>query len=302
MKKVLITGSNGLLGQKLVALMAGQPGYEIIATSRGNNRLPFSAGYRYCSMDITSAEETEAVISTEKPDVIIHTAAMTHVDQCEADKEGCWSQNVYAVGLLAEICARLDIFLLHLSTDFIFDGANGPYKETDEANPVSFYGWSKLAAERLVLHSKARHAIARTVLVYGIAHDMSRSNIILWVRDALKKGQAIKVVTDQWRTPTLAEDLAKGCMLIAENEAEGIFHLSGKDFLTPYEMALEAAAYFGLDDSLITPVDASTFTQPGKRPPKTGFIIDKAVDTLGYTPVSFKEGIAFLASQVERPY
>ncbi|MGB3466900.1 MAG: sugar nucleotide-binding protein, partial [Cyclobacteriaceae bacterium] len=150
------------------------------------------------------------------------------------------------------------------------------------------------------IDSGIRWAIARTVLVYGIAHDMSRSNIILWVKKSLEEGTAIRVVNDQWRTPTLAEDLAKGCYLIAEKQAEGIFNISGKDLLNPYQMAIMTADYFGLDKSLITEVDGSTFTQPAKRPPKTGFVLDKAQSVLAYEPVSFKEGIAILAEQLSK--
>ena len=299
MKKILVTGSNGLLGQKLIELLVNTKNIQVIATARGQNRLPFINGYTYHSMDITKHEEIEAVISTTLPDVIIHGAAMTNVDQCEFEKENCWAQNVKAVEDLVNICAKHDIFLCHVSTDFIFDGAAGPYLENADANPLSFYGWSKLAAEFTVKNSSIRWAIARTVLVYGVAFDMSRSNIILWVKKSLEDGKNIKVVTDQWRTPTLAEDLAMGTYLIAEKEAEGIFNISGKDLLTPYEMAVMTADYFNLDQSLITTADSSTFSQPAKRPAKTGFILEKANRVLGYQPHSFKEGIGILAEQVK---
>jgi dTDP-4-dehydrorhamnose reductase len=184
------------------------------------------------------------------------------------------------------------------STDFIFDGKSGPYREDDLPNPISFYGWSKYAAEKAVIHSGIEWAIARTVLVYGIAHDMSRSNIILWVKKSLEEGKQIKVVTDQFRTPTLAEDLATGCFLIAEKKAQGIFHISGKDFLTPFEMAIMASDYFSLDKSLISPTDASLFTQPARRPPRTGFDLTKSRELLGYNPHSFQEGIAIVAGQM----
>jgi dTDP-4-dehydrorhamnose reductase len=297
-KRILITGANGLLGQKLVGLLLQQPHIELIATGRGENRLPVTEGYVYYSLDITRSEEVNEVMERAKPDVVIHTAAMTNVDQCESEKEACWAQNVTAVEYLINACKTQGAFLLHLSTDFIFDGKEGPYTEEAEANPLSFYGWSKLAAEHLVRHSTIRWAIARTVLVYGIAHDMSRSNIILWVKNSLENGKAIQVVTDQWRTPTLAEDLAMGCFLIADKEAEGVFNLSGKDFLTPYEMAIQTADYFGLDKALISPADSTTFTQPAKRPARTGFMLDKAHDLLGYNPHRFQEGIALVASQL----
>lgn len=298
-KKILVTGSNGLLGQKLVEQLVNDKDVELIATSRGANRLKGVEGYRYIPMNIVQQVEVQRVILEVQPEVIIHTAAMTNVDQCETSKEDCWAQNVYAVQYLAEAAKNVNAYFLHLSTDFIFDGLEGPYSETTNANPVSFYGWSKWAAEKILLHdSVLNYGIARTVLVYGIAQDMSRSNIVLWVKKSLEEGKKINVVTDQWRTPTLAEDLAAGCLLMAKKEAKGIYNISGKDFLNPYEMAIKTADFFHLDKSLISKASAATFSQTAKRPPKTGFIIDKAIKNLGYSPKSFEEGIALLASQI----
>ena len=296
--KILITGSNGLLGQKLVHLLAQKADIQLIATSRGGNRLAFKNGYEYQEMDITNAQQVEEVIGKNRPDAIIHTAALTQVDDCELQKEDCWQKNVKALEYLADACEKYEVFLCHLSTDFVFDGEAGPYSEGDKPSPISFYGWSKYAAEEVVKRSKCSWAIVRTVLVYGIVEDMSRSNIILWVKNSLEANKPIKVVTDQLRTPTLAEDLAMGCWLIVNQKSEGIFHISGKDFLTPYEMAIKAADFFQLDKSLISQVDSSNFTQPAKRPPRTGFILDKAISVLGYNPVSFEEGIGILAEQM----
>ena len=225
---------------------------------------------------------------------------MTNVDQCETEKDACWDLNVKAVEYLLEASKKHSSFFVHLSTDFIFDGKEGPYDENAEANPLSFYGLSKYAAEKLVINSDIKWAIARTVLVYGIAHDMSRTNIILWVKNLLEQGKSINVVNDQWRTPTLAEDLADGCILIAQKEAEGIFNISGKDLLNPFQMAIMTADYFNLDKSLIIEVDGTKFTQPAKRPAKTGFILDKPIEVLGYNPKTFQEGIAFVAEQIEK--
>ncbi len=298
-KKILITGSNGLLGQKLVSLLVNQSDIHLIATAKGKNRLPFTEGYEYQEMDITNPEQVAEVIEQVKPNAIIHTAAMTNVDHCEFEKDLCWAMNVKAVEYLVEACEKYDIYFCHLSTDFVFDGAAGPYSEEAQPSPVSYYGWTKYAAEEVVKRFKGGWSIARTVLVYGIVSDMSRSNIILWVKKSLEEGKNIKVVTDQFRTPTLAEDLAKGCWLMTDKEAEGIFHISGKDFLTPYEMAIKTADFFHLDKSLISEADSSNFTQPAKRPPRTGFILDKAIAVLGYNPVSFEEGIAVVAEQTK---
>lgn len=297
-KKILVTGANGLLGQKLIELLRNESSVEVTATARGANRLPFTDGYEYRSMDITDEGNVLRVFDAVKPDVVLHTAAMTNVDQCEAEKEACWNQNVTAVEHIVKACGQQSAFLVHVSTDFIFDGLDGPYAEDATPNPISFYGWSKYAAEKVVSSSSIRWAIARTVLVYGIAHDMSRSNIVLWVKKSLEDGKQIKVVDDQWRSPTLAEDLAMGCYLIARKGAEGIYNISGKDFLSPYEMAMATAGFFGLDKSLIERADSTTFSQPARRPPKTGFVLDKAEKDLGYAPKSFSEGIAILAGQL----
>ncbi len=300
MMKLLITGSNGLLGQKLIQLIGSDANYEVIATSRGKNRLNTSDDYVYHSMDVTDQNDVLQVITKFKPDVIIHTAAMTNVDTCETEKEACQRLNVDAVAYLIEAASANNCFLLHLSTDFIFDGSEGPLTEEAVPNPISIYGESKLASEKLLVESDIKWAIVRTVLVYGIAQDMSRTNIILWVKKSLEEQKDIKVVNDQWRTPTLAEDLAIGCFLIAKNKVEGVFNIAGKDFLTPYEMALKTAAYFNLKTDTMTLADSSSFTQTAKRPPKTGLAIDKARRVLGYAPRSFDEGIAIVAGQISQ--
>ena len=298
--KILITGSNGLLGQKLVNLLADKTDFDFIATARGKNRIKSIEGFAYRTLDITSQQDVDKVILEEKPNVVIHTAAMTNVDQCEDEKELCDSMNVDAVAYLAKACEEIEAHLIHLSTDFIFDGEDGPYDESSiQPNPISYYGESKLRAEHILYNSKVRWTIARTVLVYGITEGMSRSNIILWVKSSVESGKQINVVTDQYRSPTLAEDLAMGCYLIAQKGATGIYNISGEEVLTPYEMAIQTADFFSLDKSFINETDGSKFQQRAKRPPKTGFIITKAKKELGYQPHTFSEGIAILQKQVE---
>jgi len=297
-KKILITGSNGLLGQKLVAQLATSDTFELIATSRGANRISKISGFTYEPMDITSKSDVLRVFDLYKPDVLINTAAMTNVDACENDKEGCWELNVTAVEYLITASEKHSTDFIHLSTDFIFDGEAGPYKETDEPNPLSFYGESKLASEKALQNSNCKWTIARTIIVYGIVEDMSRSNIVLWAKGALEKKQKLTIVNDQFRSPTLAEDLAKGCILIAEKEAQGIYNLSGKDTMSIVELVRRVASYYNLDESYIEEISSASLNQAAKRPPKTGFILDKAINDLGYSPVSFEEGIKFVETQL----
>jgi dTDP-4-dehydrorhamnose reductase len=295
--RILITGANGLLGQKLVALLQQHSTFYTIATARTPLVQSLSNG-EFHKLDITQAAEVDAVISKTKPDVIIHTAAMTQVDQCETDQEACILNNVTAVRYLVDACSKNKIRLIHISTDFVFDGSHGPLDELAEPNPVNFYGESKLQAEQLIRASNIDWCILRTVLVYGVTADMSRSNIVLWVKKSLEEGKQINVVNDQWRTPTLAEDLAMGCYLAALKKATGIYNISGKDFITPYDIAIQTADFFSLDKSLIAATNSSTFKQPARRPLITGFIITKAKQELGYEPHTFRAGLQLLASQL----
>ena len=292
--KLLITGANGLLGQKLVQLLSDEKA-SFLATSQGPSRIQ-TADIDYLTLDVANRDQVIKVVREYSPTVIINTAAMTQVDQCETDREKCWQLNVMAVVHLIEACSQIDAHLIHLSTDFIFDGLNGPYKEDDEPNPVNFYGQSKWAAEKLLYESNIKWSIARTILVYGATPGVSRSNIMLWVKRNLESGKSIQVVDDQVRTPTLVEDLAVGCFQIARQSAYGIYHISGADLLTPYNIARITARYFSLDASLINKTNSEVFKQPAKRPLKTGFIIEKACQDLGYQPHSFEAGLAITAS------
>ena len=242
-------------------------------------------------MDITNPEQMDAVIDTFNPDVIIHTAAMTQVDDCEFEKESCVALNIESVEYLAKKSKRAGFRLVHLSTDFIFDGTKKMYQEDDEPNPLSYYGWSKLEAEKRVLSYADNFAILRTVLVYGQVADMSRSNIILWAYNTLKEGKAAKVVDDQFRTPTLAEDLAQGCILAAKSDAQGVFNIAGKDYIGIYELVNQIADLYDLSMENISKVSSTTLNQPAKRPPITGLDIQKARKILGYEPHSLEEGI-----------
>lgn len=311
MKRILITGSNGLLGQKLVYLLLEinkkNPNlYEIYATSRGENRLIRKEGYHYYDLDITKQEQVRHIFHTIKPHIVINTAAMTNVDQCEIQQEACNLLNIHAVDFQIKALEQLQHetinytpHFIHLSTDFVFDGEAGPYAETDKPNPISFYGNSKYQAELLVQKSKLNWAIVRTIIVYGVVDNMSRSNLVLWAKKALENGENIKVINDQFRAPTLAEDLAEGCLLIAEKKANGIFNISGKHTYSILELVNQIADFWHLNKDLIQVVSSQTLNQPAKRPPRTGFVLDKAIHTLGYQPKTFQEGLVIVDKQLK---
>ncbi len=296
---ILVTGSNGLLGQKLTDLYLKNSNIHLVATGVGSNRHPIKEGYHYEEMDITNDEQVTSIIAKYKPSVVIHTAAMTQVDDCEFQKESCVKLNIDAVRNLAILSANYDFHLVHLSTDFIFDGTHPMYTEEDEARPLSYYGWSKLEAERMVLEYAPKYSILRTILVYGQVSDMSRSNIILWAYNTLRDGKKAKVVDDQYRTPTLAEDLAMGCFLAAEKKVNGIFNIAGKDYLSIIELVKKVSEMFGFSMETIETVSSNTLNQPAKRPPITGLNITKARKVLGYEPHTLEEGIRICLGKLD---
>ncbi len=289
--KILVTGANGFLGHYLVPLLL-EKGYSVIATGKGPGRLPGTSHPRftYASLDFTDPWRVHDAFESFQPDVVVHAGAMSRPDACEKNQAAAYAVNVEGTVHLLLNAGEQKSFFIFLSTDFIFDGEKGLYTEEDQPAPLNYYGRTKCEAEAAVREYPFDWAIVRTVLVYG-APLPGRPHILSVVRDKLEKGEAFSLVDDQWRTPTYAGDLAKGIAAIIQKKASGIFHLSGRDRLTPYRMALQEAEWLGLEASLISPVTAADFTEPAKRPLLTGFRIDKAEKFLGYDPVSFAEGL-----------
>ena len=296
--KILITGSNGLLGQKLLHKLRKDSLFEFIATSKGENRVSEKNGYTYFDLDITNNDTVTKIIESEKPQVVINTAAMTNVDLCEDEKEACDALNVDAVKYLADACANIDAHLIQISTDFIFDGEDGPYKEDDEPNPLSYYGLSKLKSEQLLQSHNVKWTVLRTIIVFGVGEKLSKGNIVLWAKGALSKGDPLNIIDDQFRAPTLAEDLADICILAAKKKAFGIFNASGKDIMSIYEIVERIAKYYGNSTENLNKISTATLKQKAVRPPKTGFILDKSRNELGYNPHSFEECLTIIDQQL----
>ena len=291
---ILMTGSNGLLGQKIVSQLLNS-GVEFIASSKGENRNPACPANQYLSLDILSQEEIIAVFHQVKPTHIIHTAALTNVDYCELNPEMCYALNVKATALLINEANKINAHFQLLSTDFIFDGENGPYTETDVPNPLSHYATSKWQAEQLLNESANKNwSIVRTIIVYGQGHQLSRSNLIIWARDALLAKQEISVVDDQFRAPTWADDLAWACIQLCLSGKVGVFNACGPETLSIYEIVFRIARFYGCDTTLIKKTNSSTLNQAAKRPPKTGLILTKSKTEIGYNPKSLEETLALL--------
>jgi dTDP-4-dehydrorhamnose reductase len=292
--KVLITGSNGLLGQKLVDLCLSQ-GISFLAASSGVNRNSKCPQENYATLDITDEQNITEVLHAHKPTHLIHTAAMTNVDQCELHPEACDLVNRQSVQMLANYCQLHQIHFQLLSTDFVFDGLAGPYTEEDQPNPLSVYARSKVEAEKIVQTTQDLHfSIVRTIIVYGEGEKLSRSNLILWAKNALQNSEPLQVVDDQFRAPTWADDLAWACLRICELNQTGIFHISGPETLSIYEIVLRLARFYNLSVEHISKVSSEQLQQPAKRPPRTGFKLDKARLILGYEPCTLEQTFALL--------
>jgi dTDP-4-dehydrorhamnose reductase len=266
--------------------------YEVIATGRGEQRqaFPDTNGFLYESMDFTDPLAVKKTFETHRPDVVVHAGAMSNVDECELNHVLAYKTNVEGTSTMLLNAKEHKCFFVFISTDFIFDGARGMYSEEDMPGPVNFYGKTKLDAEIAIKEYEYDWAIVRTVLVYGTPIS-AKQNILTIVKEKLEKGEEYSVVNDQVRTPTFVEDITQAIISIIEKKAKGVFHISGKDVLTPYDMACCVADFFGFNKSLIKKVTAADFSQPAKRPPITGFVIDKAVRELGFHPVAFEEGL-----------
>ena len=291
MKKIVITGSNGLLGQTLVnLLLKDQNEYQVFGISRGENRSGRN-DFSYHSIDITQFDQLKNCLVSIKPDFVINTAAMTNVDACEDSKDECTRLNVEAVNYLCKISNELNIHLIHISTDFIFDGLKGYYKETDIANPLSFYGASKLKSEIILQDSDIQYTILRTILVYGKVNNLGRNNIVLWVKEMLENKKEITIVDDQFRMPTYVEDLAMACKIVIDKKATGTFNISSNKLLSVFEIAKQIAKVFHLNEDLIKPISTSTLNQKAPSPAKTGFDLTKTNSQLNFFPKSFKEDL-----------
>ena len=261
-KKILIVGSNGLLGQRSVPIFRDWG--EVVGAAIEPASV-FGDALEYHWLDITDAEAVRRLLGEIGPDVVLNAAAYTQVDRAEDEQELCYRVNVIGPGNLAQACREVGALLVHISTDYVFDGTKGNYSEDDPPNPLSFYGRSKLEGEVAVRESGCRYLIARTAVLFGAGKRIAQ-NFPLWVIRSLRNGETIRVVDDQIGNPTLADDLAEAIRRLLDQQAEGLFHVAGSEPISRYDFAVKIAEIFDLDRDRIVRIKTRDFPQRARRP------------------------------------
>lgn len=287
--RILITGANGKLGQRTVSFYKNFKNIELLTISIEEK--PVIDGAEYLQCDITDREKVKKVVFDYCPDFIINTAAYTNVDKSETDREAAWKVNVKAVEYLSESARVIDAHIIHISSDYLFDGKSGPYAENAVPNPLGYYGRTKLASENVLRLSGCYYTIIRTNVLYGNAADSS-PDFVKWVINSLNGGEKIKIVTDQINNPTFIDDLVQGINKIIEFGKTGVYNIGGREFISRYDFTMLIAEYFHLNKSLIGKTITEQLNQPARRPLKSGLITLKAETELGYHPHTIFEALA----------
>lgn len=298
MDKILVIGSNGLLGQSLVKRF--NQDFDVYGCSiEPDNYTSFLLNENYFKLDITNRSDVKNFFLSIQPDIIINAAAYTNVDKCEEERDLCWAVNARSLENIVEACKVFSPILIHISTDYIFDGKNAPYKENDIPNPHGFYGKSKLSAEKAVKESMLEYIIIRTQILYGTGNKIG-NNFVTWVIDKLKKNEAIRVVNDQIGNPTFVDDVSEAIYRLLELNEFGVFHVSGNQECSRYEFSKTIAEVFNLDDTLIEEITTSELNQKAPRPMNSTFIMDKLYNKTGWLPNNISLGLENLKKQIDQ--
>lgn len=288
--RIIVLGANGFTGRRILKRLASQPKHTLLACSLHQDIL-LEEGYRFETLNILDYKSTDALLNSFQPEVIVNASALSVVDYCEQHQEEAYAMNVSAVKHLAEYSHANSCRLIHLSTDFVFDGtASKAYEETDTPNPINYYGKTKRWGEEAIEQICNDYAIVRVEVVYGKPFVGQHGNIVHLVKSRLENGQSIRVVSDQLRSPTWVEDIAFAIESLLSSKHQGIYHICGGETLSVADIAFRVAKHFQLDTSLIQPVTTEEMNEATPRPLFSPMSTDKAFQTFGYQPSKLEEG------------
>ena len=293
--RLLITGASGLLGSKLCEL-ATRKNHEVYSAYSQHKPL-YGAPIQ---LDVSDKDAVEKIFKKVNPEAVVHAAALTNVDKCESEKELAWKINVEGTENIAESCEKHRAFLVYISTDYVFDGEKGMYKENDKPAPINYYGLTKLKGEESVENLADQHCIARSSVIFGSIPATGKINFALWLLDKLERKEGVKIVTDQWNSPTLNTNLADMILEVLERKLTGIFHLAGATRLSRYEFARLLAEIFSLDTNLISPASSKEIPWTAKRPRDSSLNVDRACQTLRNTPLKILEALEKMKKEMEQ--
>ena len=296
--RILVTGANGLVGTKVLERLLQDRTDEPLAAYHRTRTNEYLGEVPFWWLDTTSANDVERLLDEARPNAIIHAGAFTSVDGAERERDLAWASNAEGTAILARACAARGIRLVYLSTEYVFDGMAGPYRETDPINPLGWYAKTKEAGEQAVMATGGRWAIARTTVVYGYAQHV-RANFVLWLVGKLRAGERVAIVDDQVGSPTLAENLAEMVLALARSRENGIFNTAGADVVSRLDFSRQVAATFGLDAGLMDPTTTAALGQAAPRPLKAGLLMGKFRATFPAVRVlSVAGGLAIVKRQL----
>ena len=295
MSKALIFGSNGLLGQSLIRRFA--PEFDIVGASIESDNYNEHIEMIYQPIDMAVRSDMHEFLTDIQPDLIINAAAYTDVDKCEEEREKCWNANVRAVENIVESNLNKKTIIVHISTDYVFDGDNAPYREKDKPNPRGNYARSKMAAENIIRAGHFEYLIIRTQVLYGTGNRL-RLNFVTWVIDQLKNNKKTRVVTDQIGNPTYNHDVSEGIYRLLKTNNFGIYHVSGSESISRYDFALKIAKVFDLKKELIESSTTSRLEQKAPRPANSTFVLDKLYNNIGWLPHNAESGLKLLKKEL----
>jgi dTDP-4-dehydrorhamnose reductase len=285
--KVLITGASGLLGRALLK-EAAKSNMTAVAVY---NRHAVDGGF---PMNITKFDEVETAIRQVAPDFVIHAAAFTDVDACESEPQRAWEVNAVGTKYVAEACDEHGAKMVYISTDYVFDGENGPYSEADPTHPINVYGESKLAGERFAM-GHSNNAVARVCVLYG----PDKPNFVTWIINALRTSKPINVVSDQFNTPTYVGSCARALLRLCQLDLRGVYHVAGREQISRYAFACEIADVFALDKKLINVTTTDKLKQQARRPMNSSLDVAKAEQALGMRLANVREGLTSLRDELQ---
>ncbi|RLE47948.1 MAG: dTDP-4-dehydrorhamnose reductase [Candidatus Methanomethylicota archaeon] len=291
--RILITGASGLLGTKLCEIALSR-NYEVY--SAYNTHEPLYG--RPIRLDVSNDDAVEKAFRKIRPEAVVHAAALTHVDKCELEKELAWKINVEGTGNIARLCRRHGAFLVYVSTDYVFDGETGMYKETDKPSPINYYGLTKLKGEEKVKAVADKFCIARASVIYGSVPAAGKVNFALWLLEKLGNKERVKIVTDQWNSPTLNTNLAQMILEVVERKITGTYHLAGATRISRYDFAKLIAKSFNLDERLIIPASSDQFKWAAKRPKDSSLNTQKAQHTLKNKPLEVEQAVVIMKDEL----